>query len=332
VPRYVSTSRPILAGLLLLAVPSVATAGGAGNEERSPGLVVEARAWWMAPKNVDIDYAFVDDSGSLSGGGEIRTLSYDRETLPRFYVGWALDRPGVPTIGVGFWQHETSASADTGDLPLQVGALLASPDFAIGRSLVDSASARSRIRATRLDFGLTFSLAPGERVSIQAVAGIRVFRYEEDSTFTYRTDRSGLMLEEILTATADANGTGPLGSARFAYRFGRVAIGLGLALAVPVGDLESESSDSAFVDGGFDRASVVDRPSARKAFVHLGGDLSVDVDLPRGWSINVAYAFEQWAATRATLRFIDDVSQNSAVAEEGDTVFEGVLLGVRHRF
>ena len=59
-------------------------------------------AWSVTPRNVEVDYAVVDAGGGLSGGGELRSLDYDGETIARIYAGWRFDAPSHPTVGVVF--------------------------------------------------------------------------------------------------------------------------------------------------------------------------------------------------------------------------------------
>jgi hypothetical protein len=297
-----------------------------------PGAVLRIEGWSVTPRNADLDFAFVDENANLSGGGEVQTLGHESEGVGRFYAGWRLGTPSDAEVGARFWEYDGTAFAETGELTEQVGALLATPDFAIGRSLVDSAEAQSRLRATSVDAVFTWNQGSRGAARVSWSVGLRLFRYEEAATVTYRAERFDELLEEFVNTSTDAQGVGPLLGVAFDHGFGRrVRLGGSLAVAVPVGDLEGLATDTALIDGEFDQASVVDRDESR-AFVHLEGRLGVDFLLGRGWTLSLAYALEQWSGTRLELRFVDEFSSNSAVSDEADALFEGGLLGLRYDF
>jgi hypothetical protein len=299
----------------------------------SAGPVVEVDGWWAAPRNLDVDYAFVDTSGSLSGGGRVQTLGHGREPVTRLFVGWKLATPGEPVWGARLWELDAATTSSTGAFPQQVGALLASPDFAIGRSLVDEAAAESRLRTTVVDGGVRWHGGGGERAWLGYELGLRVFRFEENVVVTYRATSTGPVLEQFVTRSSEARGIGPRGAVSFGYRLGRrTTLGAGLGLAAPIGDLESLTTDTALIDGAFDRATVVERPEQRLAFVQLELSLQLEVRLGAGWLLLAAYDFQTWSDVRSQLRFIDDVSQNTAIFGQADAAFEGARLGARYSF
>ncbi len=318
----------------LLAVPPVARAADeSAAGERGGGMVVELLGWWATAGSLDTDYAYVDPTGSLSGGGEVQSLSYERKAVARVRAGWRLGEGG-PVVSASFLEHEVVGHAETGLQPGRVGALLASPDFAIGRSLADSATDDSRARGTQVDVDLAWEAAAGHRARVELAAGLRLFRFERTTTVTYEaTDFSGSDLLEIVRTSSDARGIGPKAAATFGYEVTRrVLFSAQLGLALPVGDIEAEGTDSAFVDGSFDRATEVTRRGTRRAFLQLDGDIGVEGGIARGLSASLSYRFSYWSGVAKGQRFVDDVSQNTTLPGEENVSIEGFALGLRYEF
>ena len=296
-------------------------------------ILVQVEQWWASPRNLDLDYAFVNRTGTLSGGGEIFTLSEGPRAEPRFRLAWRASDDARTTAGATLWEFDGSASSSTGRHPSMVGALLASPDFAIGRSLVDFARARWRVRGTLVDADLSWTHDIGARALLNAAVGVRLFRFEHETGVIYGSDSSGSELREFINVTTDASGIGPRSEVFLGYRAGRrVVVGGHLGLALPVGRLKGEASDQAFVDGNFDRATVSNRPGTRRAFVQLDGGLSVEVRIASRVAASVSYLYMQWPRVTSTERFVDDVSQNTAFPVERDVVFEGLSVAISCEF
>jgi hypothetical protein len=299
-------------------------------------VILQVEEWFVTPRNVDLDYAFIDTSGSLSGGGDIVTIAPSGKTVPRLRTAWRLPGESEASFGGSFWEIDAKGTSETGRHPSMVGALLASPDFAIGRSLVDSAEARTRIRATSIDADISWELERGGRAKLGFAAGLRFFRYEENRAITYAAERFGEPLREFINSATDASGIGPRGGLSFGYRIGRRVVAeadLGLALAV--GDLEGEATDAAFrdLDGDgtvdFDRATVVHRNGTRKAFSQFDGAVRLEVRIGERITAFTSYQYSEWRQVSVTQRFVDDLSQNSTLPIEGNAVFEGLAVGIR---
>ncbi len=298
-------------------------------DEPAPGLELVLDGWWMAPRGAERDYAFVAPEGGLSGGGEIRALVPERDLVPALRAGWRFPGPGAPQLRLTAWEQETRAAAATGLNPRAVGALLASPDFAIGRSLVDEAAAQSSLRATLVQLEAVWTVAPAAGLAFEAAAGVRAFRFEESYTVRYAANLSGVAAEEIVTSVSDARGLGPCTALGARYGRGAWSLSAGFAAAFAVGDLEGSALDTALLDGTFDRATAVLRPATRTGFVQLGGQVGGSVRLAPRWTLEASYRFEWWPQVRREARFVDDVSQNTAVETGRAVVFEGLALGVR---
>lgn len=329
-PRLRRVVVPLLLAALLAVAGPPSRAEEPANAES--GALVELEWWWVTPRNGDLGYAFIDDAGNLSGGGRLVSLEHELAGIARFYAGWQTSVRGAPRIGASFHgYHETSRSG-TGSFPDQVGALLASPDFAIGRSLVDSATAESELQTIVVDATIAWSRErPHSRLNL--AAGLRMFSFEQRSVVTYDAEDFGQALREIVNAKTEASGLGPFVGVGFEYAFNRrVSLGARVAIALPIGDAAQLTTDTAFIDGIFDRATVVDAPGARRVFTQLDVDLEVRVRLPRGWGLRGAYAFQEWFGIRSGQRFVDALSQNTTVEIRQDVVFEGLLLGASYRF
>lgn len=325
-------SRRVVFAVLVLAGRTAAAAEAGGPGPGEGGARVEVAAWWAAAGSLDTDYAFVDPSRSLSGGGEVQSLSYDRRGTVRLRAGWRF--AGGPVVSATLFEHEAAGRAATGMRPGQVGALLASPDFAIGRSLVDSASSESRVRATEIGVDLAWEVAAGRQGKLEVAAGIAVFRFERATAVTYEAaDFSGQDLLEIVNVSTDARGIGPRVAAAFAYpASGRAGFFASAGLGLFVGDLEATATDSAFVDGAFDRATVVSRPGTRRTFPAFDGAVGVRGRVAGALSAFLEYRLSYRSHVARGQRFVDDVSQNTTLAAEESLSLEGLALGLAYEF
>ena len=329
-PRRSSILAPIVAAVLLAGAGVPCLAQEAANEDS--GAIVELEWWWLTPRNGELSYAFIDDAGNLSGGGRLISLEDERAGVPRFYAGWKTAVRGAARIGASFHEYHETSRSGTGSFPEQVGALLASPDFAIGRSLVDSATAESELQAIVVDATVAWSRERSHS-KLNMAAGLRLFSFEQRSVVTYDAEDFGQALREIVNAKTEASGLGPFVGLGFEVAFNRrVSLGARLAIALPVGDARQLTTDTAFIDGVFDRATVVDDPGTRQVFTQLDLDLEVRVKLPRGWGLRGAYAFQEWFGIRSGQRFVDALSQNTTVEMQQDVVFEGLLVGANYQF
>lgn len=324
-------SRHAVLAVLVLA-SWTAAAADTGGPEREGGALLEIAAWWAAAGSLDTDYAFVDPSRSLSGGGEVQSLSYDRRATARLRAGWRFG--GGPALFATLFEHEAAGGAATGRRPGEVGALLASPDFAIGRSLVDSASSESCVRATEIAVGFAWEVAEGSRGKLEVAAGLALFRLERTAVVTYEaTDFSGRDLLEVVNVSTDARGMGPRAAVAFAYpASGRAGFFASAGLALLVGDLEARATDSAFVDGAFDRATAVSRPGSRRAFPALEAAVGVRGRIAGALSGFLEYRLSYWARVVRDQRFVDDVSQNTTLPGEQSLSLEGLALGFAYDF
>jgi len=297
--------------------------------------VVRLGSWWLVPRNIDLDYAFVLPQGgtAVSGGGELQSLSHSRSTAPVIQVGWRSGSAGRE-VGARFWEYEGSAGSSSGELPLGVGTLLSSPDF--GLAVVDSANADFELRATLVDAGVTWDHDLRNGGSLGVFAGIRLFRFEEQTSVTYRR-QFGVISEERIDDKTDASGIGPRVAVSYEHRWGRrLRLGVGVGVAFPVGELEGETQDT--LSEGFAEPlapqlrTVVLRPGSRQVFTHFDLALRFEAELGAGLTASVAYALQQWSGVRQTLRFIDNVGQSTAVPVEQDVIFEGPLIELRYTF
>ena len=316
------------------AAPSSATDGG-----ETRGLRILLEAWSLTPRNADLDYAFTD-VGSLSGGGELATLTHGRELTPRFYAGWRLGSSKSTQLGMTFWEYDGEASAFTGVDPSNIGPLLAAPVFvtptpanpiALGLQ-VDSASAGSRVRATVVDGGARWSHALGERGRLDFDVEVRFFRYERERQVSYRRE-SGQVRELFINDASDTSGLGPRVGVGYTHAFGgRFAVGGQFGLALPIGEFEGTTRQEFLVDGVFIGAVRGDEPGVRQAFLQIEAEIRIEVRIWNGLSATGAYGFQQWSGVERSLRFVDAPSQATAVAIEEDALFEGALLGIRYAF
>jgi hypothetical protein len=298
--------------------------------DAEPRVVLQIEMFHAAPRNLSLDYAFFDPGGSLSGGGEVQTLAIGGRPETRLRFDWRPAGTGGASVGATLWEFDGAADAATGDRPAMIGALLASPDFAIGRSLVDSAEATTRVRGTLLDADLSWPAGPAGPAVLRFCAGLRAFRFEQLYTVIYRAVRSGNNLEEFVTARNEARGLGPRGGVSFGYRLGRrVLVGGEIALALAIGEIEAEAGDTAFINGSLDRATRSQRPGTRRTFTHLDGAFRVEVLLAPRVALVVSHVYSAWSGVAVGERFVDDVSQNTALTVEQDVVFVGSTAGLR---
>ena len=330
-----SLSRLVCLLLILASSDPLRAAPSTEPAAEDTGLVVRIESWWLVPRNIDLDYAFLLDTSDpqLSGGGEVQTLTRNRSTVPVIQVGWR--SAGNSEVGARFWEYEDGSSASTGDLPLGVGTLLSSPDF--GFSVVDSANADFQLRATLVDAGVTWNheLRNGGRLGV--FAGARFFRFEEETAVTYRRQFGVLNVESIKSRT-DANGIGPRVALSYEHRWGRrVGLGVQIGLALPLGEIETETQDALFAGADEDSLMVQLRneaiqPGSRQVFTHFDLALRLDIGLGAGWTTSVSYALEQWSGVRQGLRFIDNLGQSTVVPVHQDAIFEGPLIGLEYVF
>ena len=317
----------VAAAPLIQADPAVPTATSAGDA--AGGFELEVEAWWVAPQNADIDYAFFDDGGDLLSGGEVRTLSWDRSSVPTFRFGWQFAGSGAPSFGVRLWEFDEETSAATGNHPGEIGPLLMSPGFQIDS--MDSAEGASRIRALAVDADIRWRLHTRDRLGLEISAGLRLFRYEQSVRVRYlRADG----IRDTIVESADARGLGPVARAALSYDLSRrVSIRGGAGVAMAVGEIESRTNETceACLSGQTVGAQIL-RPGSSRTFLQWSGDLGVEWALPGGWSVSASYAFQHWSGVASRDRFVDVLSTNTAVREERDVAFEGFLLGAKVRF
>ena len=323
--------------LLLLVGPGLRASGetstsAAGQDDS--GLVVEAEAWWLVPRNADLDYAFTG-VGTLASGGEIQTLQQDRVAVPVFYVGWRLSTSPSTRLGVRIWEYDDRSQAETGVQPQEIGPLLASPTLLasfnfFGFLTADSASASSRLRATLVDGGAEWRHNLNHGGVLRIETGVRLFQFERTTQVNYRKEDSQVK-ELFINARTDTRGIGPRAAVAYDHRFGRVDIGALFGLALPVGDLEAFNRQEFIVDGALDIATEATQPETTRAFLQFDGELRFTVALGRGWSARAAYAFRYWSGIERSQRFIN-AGTASTVPIEGDVVFEGLLLGIGYAF
>jgi len=317
--------------ILIFALAPVAIAGGLRADDR--GLVVEAEWWSAAAVGADLGYAFVApesvSSGTLSGGGVVRTIGPGREGVAGFRIGKRFGLSAAPAFEIAFWESDVEGNSSTGTLAARVGATLAAPDFAIGRSLVDSAEAFRRIRTTVLETVVRWQFAPAERTRIALTSGIRWFRAQHETVTTYRVDGFGGPEQEIVNQAGEASGLGPLVAASFDYLFAkRWRVGGRLGLAAPVGEIEGETSDIRLGD----RLTLVQRPGERDAFIQPSVEIRVGCSIARGVSLYGAWRWQELGEVAVESRFVDDVGQNAVVSERTRVGYEGAAIGVRWEF
>jgi hypothetical protein len=322
-------ARAALGGLFLLVGAGEASAA---EGEREGRVFVEVAAWRARAGTLDTDYAFFDPSGTLSGGGEIQSLSYETDRTLRLRAGWTFGAGA--RVSATMFAHEAGGRGSTGVHPGQIGALLASPDFAIGRSLVDSAASQSSIRATEIGVEFAWEVARAGRGRLEVGAGLCALRFERTTAATYEaTDFSGRDLLEIVNVSTDARGVGPEISLRFEYpASGRASFFATGGVALAVGDLEATATDSAFVDGSFDRATVAARTGLRRAFPAFEGALGARGRIAGSLFGFLEYRAAYWAGLARLPRFVDDVSQNTTVSSGESLSLEGFSLGFAYEF
>lgn len=331
--RILGHSRTLSVTAALIAACGAALPAGADAVVAESDLVVEARWWLVEPRGAGLDYAFIDDSASLSGGGRLQALEADAESAFVFRIGWRFGAEDGPELSARFWELETDFADGTGTLTRQVGALLASPDFAIGRSLVDRASAFSQLRASTVDVTLSWTRSLGDHTELGLELGGRAYRYEQVTVVDYRLDSGSTRFEEIVNRRVDARGVGPLGAVRFGYRAGpRVSVRARLGLAAMFGDVDATATDTSLIDGSVDRVSVVDRARGEQTALQLEGSVFVDVRLSGRLDAYVGYAFSAWPDIAVDQRFVDDVSQNTTLPVDRTVTFHGLWAGLSLAF
>lgn len=327
-----SRKGPLGVGLLCMLALSTQTAAEPPSREEAR-VVLEIEGWWGAPRNLSLDYAFIASSGGLSGGGEVQTLEPGRRTEPRLRAAWQPGFEGAPRIGAAFWSTRLEERDGTGRRPGGVGALLASPDFAIGRSLVDEASASARVTATLVDAGLWWEIDGSGKGRLTLSAGVRLFRFDEEADVVYTVGSGGGALTEVIVASSRARGVGPWAAAGFDYLLGRrLRFGAELGVAFPQGDLRSTVSDTPLSGGVPGPSSLSIRPGDRRSFSQVEGSVRVQVALTERLALAAAFRAMSWPGVAASDRFLDDVSQNSALTTQTDASFEGLTLGVTYEF
>ncbi len=279
----------------------------------------------------ELDYAFVDPVGGLSGGGAIQRLDLDSRRTPRFRIAWRIPGKSGAWLDARFFTWEGDGNSSTGSQPGRIGALLASPDFAIGRSLVDRADATSEQRANSYSALLRWQLRDGiDGPSVSVAGGLRGVRFEERRLVTYRAERSESQLREFVSTTQDVQGWGPAMETTLGGRFGsRVNLGASFEAAFLLGRIDFDAVDQSFIDNSFDRATIATRSGERRDVLILGGSLWVDVRVSRAVTVGVAYRHERWTGVSDQVRFVDDVSQNSAIVGEGRATLTGPSLYAR---
>ena len=316
---------------VLLATPGLG-APADGPDDRN--LVIEVGAWWLAPRNADIDYAFAG-VGSLASGGEVRTLGHDRVAVPVLYAGWNLSTSRPTRLGMRFWEYDDRSEAATGVEPQEIGPLLASPTLLasfnfFGFLTADSATADSRLRATLVEGGAQWRHDLSDRGTLRFDAGVRLFRFRRAAQILYREEESQIK-ELFINQSTESRGIGPRAAVAYAHRFGRAEVGALFGLALMTGELEASSREEFIVDGSLDIATAVNQPGSTQAFLQLDGELRCTIALGRGWSVAAAYAFQQWSDVERSYRFVA-AGTATAVPIDGDAVFEGLSLAIRGEF
>jgi hypothetical protein len=326
-------ARAMRRGVMIAGLSCLSVAISRGQEPQEPlatQFVVEIDYGQARLYGRDLDYAFIDPVGGLSGGGEVQNLDFDAHELPAFGIGWKLPGAKQRWLDVQFSRWEGRDTADTGTRPGQVGALWASPDFAIGRSLVDRASAVATNRAGSYSVRLAWQLGQAGGPEIRLAGGVRAVRFEEESLITYRAERSGQRLQEVVSHRQDVRGWGPDVTISWSDQFGRrVRLGASGEAAILIGRIDLDASDQAFIDGSFDRATIATRDDQRQDLMLLGAALTLDVMITRHFSLGAGYRYERWSGVSERVQFLDDVSQNSATISEGRATIAGPSLRLR---
>ena len=319
----------VTAAALLLPVPPSTAAS-------ESGILVEIEAWSSTPQAIDTDYAFIDDSSSLSGGGTVQTLDYGDEVRPRLRAGWRFAGASDPVLGMTVWEHTAQGQAATAELPGQVGPLLASPDFQSGGfgypNFVDSATANGRLQATVADVDFSWAPVNDGSARVRVGAGVRYFRFERELNVVYRAQSGGEYVE-LVKAGSESRGVGPRLDVAFGYRFGgRMAFVGGLGAAMVVGEVDGTALDQLFLDDSFLVATSVERAGTSEVFPQLQAQVRLEVDLVGELAASIGYRLEYWDGVATDLRFVDVVGQNAALPVESDVVYEGWTLGLRYEF
>lgn len=318
-------------GGLLLAVGLATATVAAAQSPPEPQFQAELDYGRISLEGRALDYAFVDPVGGLSGGGAIKRLNLDDELTPRFRVGWRIPGNTGAWLDARFWTWDGGGSATTGTRPNRIGALLASPDFAIGRSLVDRADSRAIQRATSYSLLLRWPITSGAHgPRFDAAAGLRGVRFEEERLTSYHANRSNVVLFEAVSNKQDVRAWGPAVEGRLSGSFGsRLTIGGSAEAAFLLGRIDFNATDQSIVDGSADRATIATREDERRDLTLFGGSLWLEVRLSRVVTIGAVYRFERWDGVADGARFVDDVSQNSAIVADGRATFTGPSIDLR---
>ncbi|MDQ7005776.1 MAG: hypothetical protein Q9Q40_00935 [Acidobacteriota bacterium] len=313
---------------LCLTLLAAAAPGSLLAQQGEPtGAVAQIDLWTAAPAGMDLDYAFLTVPSGLSGGGALLSLAPERQATPRFSLAWRFGGRHRLQVGGAFWQYDAVASGETGPTDRAVGALLASPDFAIGRSQVDTARARLEMRASFFEAFLSWSPPGNEGLTL--AAGVRGVRLQRQEVVTYGMEAFGTQLEEIINRRTDASAWGPVTRLAYQLPVGRHwSFEGGVTLAWVVGDVDIRAADSAFVAGSFDRATLVESRGRSVTGLQVDGRLQIVRRLTSRLDLRAGWSFSHWGQMARAYRFVDDVSQNSAVIETDSVAFEGLFLGV----
>ncbi len=323
-------------GLLLLGAPLAAQ--DQQEQRDASGLIIQVDAWWVSPRNTGLDYAFILP-GSNVPGGQLQTMTYERATIPVIEIGWRFNAPGSLEVAARLWEFSETASASVAAANQGIGALLANPNFSIGQSFVDSATASGELRSIAADLGVKWTHEVGNSGELTVFGGFRVFRFEESFDVGYRRDLGGQVDAEFINSTSDAKGLGLSTTVGYRQKLGkRFGLGIGLGFAVPVGDQELQVSDVAGTCTTPECETITNPMASEvqvdetRAFLQLGGKFGFQAQLSRGWSVHLSYDVEYWGDVRRSQRFVDVRSRNTAVEGSQDVVWEGWRVGFRYSF
>jgi len=317
--------------VFLSTVPAFAASKDEGGDGR--GLFVELETWSAAPAGAGTTYAFVvpegTPQGNLSGGGRVVTLGFEHQQDLGIRFGSRIGANGGSRFIVSFQELERSARSETGTQPGRIGALLASPDFAIGRTLVDFAGASSQAKTTLASAVLEWELLEKDNRLLTVAAGLRYLAFEQGEVVTYRFEGFGGLEEQVRTTEVRSSGLGPMSEVRFGYRYGkRVTFGARIGIAAIIGNQESVTSDLRIGD----RFTLVIRPDVEVVLLQVDGELRLDVLVSHGASLYAAFRYIDLGEVRTDLRFVDDVGQNTALPASHSVAYEGFVLGLAYRF
>jgi len=322
--------------LSMFTYPAAQLAVRAEPADREPatGLDVQVDAWWVAPRNTDLEYALVG-VGDLAGGGDLRGLRQSRSSEPVFNIGWRLASAPSTRLGMRFWEYEDNARSATGVIPQQIGPILASPTFLVfpsffGFFTADSAEATSRLKATLVEGGIDWTHGLGDDGRLRLEAGVRLFRYERETHVTY-VEAQAQLKELVVDELTDTQAIGPRAAVSYDHSFGRFEMGMLLGVGLAFGDLETTNLQTFTVDDEPEGRSRITDPGTTRSFLQLDGELRFGVLLARGWSLRGAYAFQHWSNVERRQRFVAAGTATSVPVDQ-DVDFEGLRLGVRYEF